>query len=349
MLISPAQDKDREIWNSFVSKNYPPIGAFMASWEWGSFQQALGRKMKRYFIAADGEVVAVLTVVHCHLPLGQAYGYAPRGPAISRAFFNTLQKVTELFQTIEHWAKQNFPNFIFLRLEPPLDPKTPIVGKRLAHPDYYIQPRRNLAINLTKTEEEILMEFHSSTRSNVKKAERKGVTAEIKKEMTADDWDCFFGMASETMARNEGKNIYPDRIYFETMARTLPNVDEAQNGGLSLCFFYGYQEGEPAAMNLVLFFGTTATYLFGVSATSKLPSKVTTYLHWYGMKEAKKRGCRYYDLGGIDEQLWPSLTVFKRRFKGEEFEYVGNVDVIINPWAYRVYNIVRRIRKIGQN
>lgn len=347
MLISPAQDKDREVWNSFVVKNYPPIGAFMASWEWGTFQKALGRKTERYLVTAGDKLAAVFTLVYCQLPLGQWYGYTPRGPAVDSDFFNTPKKINELFNTIEHWAKQNFPNFIFLRLEPPLNQNTALTGRRLARPDYYIQPCHNLAINLAKTEEEILMEFHSSTRSNVKKAERKGVTAEIKKEMAGDDWDHFFGMAAETMARNEGKNIYPGRAYFETMVKTLPCVDSARDGGLSLCFFCGRHEGKPAAMNLVLFFGGTATYLFGGSYTADLPSKVTTYLHWYGVKESKKRGYKYYDLGGIDEKLWPSLTVFKRRFKGEEFEYLGNIDVILKPWSYRAYNTVRKIKKSG--
>ncbi|MBI2052388.1 MAG: peptidoglycan bridge formation glycyltransferase FemA/FemB family protein [Candidatus Sungbacteria bacterium] len=217
----------------------------------------------------------------------------------------------------------------------------------MIRPNYYIQPRRNLAINLSKTKSEILAEFHSSTRSNVKKAKRKDVTAEIKKEMSPNDWDEFFKMAGETIARNAGKNIYPGRAYFETMLKTVPYIDDAKNGELSLGFFCGRHEGRLAAMNLVLFFGRTATYLFGGSYTAELSSKVTTYLHWRGMEEAKERGYIYYDLGGIDEKLWPSLTVFKRRFKGEEFEYLGNIDVVLNSLGYRVYNIIRKIRKSG--
>ncbi|MEK7077661.1 MAG: peptidoglycan bridge formation glycyltransferase FemA/FemB family protein [Patescibacteria group bacterium] len=345
LTILPTPTKDRQRWNDFVLKHYPPIGAFMASWEWGNFQQALGRKIERFTVISGDEIMAVFTVVHCHLPSGQWYGYAPRGPAVNLDFFNTPEKINDLFSAIEHWARQNFPNFIFLRLEPPLDPATTIAGRRLIRPNYYVQPRHNLAINLTKTEEEILMEFHSSTRSNVKKAERKGVTAEIKKEMTGADWDHFFGMASETMARNEGKNIYPGRAYFETMVKTMPHLDDVTDGGLSLCFFCGKHEGKPAATNLALFFGDTATYLFGGSYTADLPSKVTTYLHWYGVKESKKRGYKYYDLGGIDEKLWPSLTVFKRRFRGSEFEYLGNIDIIIRPIKYKIYKLARKIRK----
>ncbi len=345
MLISLAPTKDKEIWNNFVKNNYPPSGAFMASWVWGSFQAALGRKTERYFITAAGQIVGAFILVQVYLPLRQKYGYAPRGPVLSRDFFDTAEKIGVFFKTMMRWAKKNFPNFIFLRLEPPLAPENIARGSGLIFPDYYIQPRRNLAINLMPTAEEILAKFHPSTRSNVKKAERKGVTAEIKKEMSTADWHVFFKMAGETVARNAGKNIYPSRSYFETMVKTIPHLDKANSQELSLSFFCGYQDGEPAAMNLVLFFGQTATYLFGVSATSKLPSKVTTFLHWYGMTEAKSRGYHYYDLGGIDEKLWPSLTVFKRRFGGEESEYLGNIDLVINPLKYKIYNIARKARK----
>ncbi|MEK9174622.1 MAG: peptidoglycan bridge formation glycyltransferase FemA/FemB family protein, partial [Patescibacteria group bacterium] len=279
------------------------------------------------------------------LPLGQTYGYVPRGPALDNEFFDSPEKVNDLFKTIRAWVRKNFQGLVFLRLEPPISGERINYGSAFTLPDYYIQPKHNLAINLNQTEEEILAKFHPSTRSNVKKAERKGVIATVKKEILAEDWDDFFAMAKETVARNGGKNIYPGRDYFETMLKTLPHIDTTKENELAFCFFEGRQEGEPAAMNLVLFFGKTATYLFGASATAKLPSKVTTYLHWYSLKEAKKRGYQYYDLGGIDEKLWPSLTVFKRRFGGEEFEYAGNVDIVVNIIKYKIYNWIRKIKK----
>lgn len=342
--IVSVQDKDQQNWDDFVIKNYPPVGAFMASWEWGNFQRALDRKVERYLITIEKKIVGVFTLVYCHLPLGMYYGYVPRGPVISD-FFDTEEKIRDLFKTIEQWVKKYLTNFVFVRLEPPISKKAGIKGKSFVFPDYYIQPRRNLAINLNQTEKEILANFHPSTRANVKKAERKGVTVEIKKDISPDDFDHFFGMARDTVARNNGKNIYPNRLYFETLVKTLPSIGAKKSDKLSFCFFYGYRENKPAAMNLILFFGDTATYLFGVAYTEQLPSKVTTYLHWYAMEESKKMGFKYYDLGGIDEKLWPSLTIFKRRFGGEEPEYIGNVDVVTRPLAYRMYNFFRKIKK----
>ena len=344
LKISAAENKDREDWNNFVVKNYPPIGAFMASWEWGEFQKNLGRDTKRYLVTINSKLAGVFTLVKCRLPLGQSYGYAPRGPVLDNNLFDTDEKKWEFLKQLADWVKINLPEFFFIRLEPPWEKKIILKNSSWAYPDYYIQPKYNLAINLERSETEILAQFHSSTRSNVKKAERKDVTAEVKMEMSAGDWDHFFDMAQDTVSRNAGKKIYPDRSYFETVAQTIPCLDSKNDGGTSLLFFCGWHNGQPAALNLVLFFGDTATYLFGASYTKDLASKVTTYLHWQALKEAKKRGYKYYDLGGIDEKLWPSLTTFKRRFGGKEFEYIGNLDLILRPFVYRAYNWTRKIK-----
>ena len=153
-------------------------------------------------------------------------------------------------------------------------------------------------------------------------------------------------MANDTIQRNNGKNAYPSRSYFQAFVDTVPpplKIHEPRD--LSLGIFYGYQHNQPAAIHFVLFFGDTATYLHGASYSNALNSKVTTYLHWAAMREAKQRGMRYYDLGGIDEIRWPTLTAFKRQFRGEEFNYVGNIDIPIRPHFYILYNLLRRFKK----
>ena len=127
---------------------------------------------------------------------------------------------------------------------------------------------------------------------------------------------------------------------------TMRNGEKNSADNLSICVFNGYRNGEPAAIHFVVFFGDTATYLYGASYAEHLPSKVETYLHWTAMKEAKRRGLKFYDLGGVDEKRWPSLTVFKRQFRGQEFSYAGNIDIPLRPFLYRLYNILRTIGKM---
>ena len=80
----------------------------MVSWEWGNFQTALGRKTERFKIVANDSVVGLFTFVNCKLPFNQLYGYAPRGPALDLSFFNTNEKIAELFKFYKNGQKKIF-------------------------------------------------------------------------------------------------------------------------------------------------------------------------------------------------------------------------------------------------
>lgn len=348
MEIYDAASFGKKAWNEFIKQHSPPIGAFMQTWEWGEFQRMLGRKVERYFLSENKEPVAVFTLIHHLLPFNLSYGYVPRGPIIA-ASHSPESKSLEIFNAIKKWAASNFPNLIFLRLEPPVTSVdfNKIKKSGFYVPSYYVQPRYNHAVHIDKTEEEIIAGFHPSTRSNIGRAEKRGVTVEIKPFVSETDFEQFIAMTKDTIQRNSGKNAYPNNSYFRSLFKIIPPLNETNSASdLLMGIFYGYHEKEPAAAHFVVFFGDTATYLFGASYKKKLNSKVATYLHWDAMKEARKRGLKFYDLGGIDETRWPTLTQFKRQFRGQEFKYVGNIDIPLRPALYLLYNMLRKLGKL---
>lgn len=201
-------------------------------------------------------------------------------------------------------------------------------------------------VSLKGSEAEIAASFHPSTRSNLHRAERRGVTVAMKTKLTSEDHTAFSLMMRDTIARNSGKNAYPDARYFQSLFTSISFADKTNHNQdfLSLTAFYGYCNHEPASAHFVLFFGKTATYLYGASRTKHMSAKVDTYLHWKGMLEARRRGCEYYDLGGIDESRWPSLTVYKRQFRGTELDYAGNIDIPFKKFLYHAYSSIRKIK-----
>src|SRR3989344_8719321 len=103
MQIITAQKGDRGKWNRFVEENFPPSGAFMQTWEWGEFQEELGRNIGRYFVDEGGRTIASFMIVHHALPLGFSYGYAPRGPVVAKGLNEA--RVIEIFKVLKLWAK----------------------------------------------------------------------------------------------------------------------------------------------------------------------------------------------------------------------------------------------------
>ena len=344
MTIEDVTVGNKHEWNEFVEDHFPFVGAFMQTWEWGEFQKELGREIGRYTVVENEKQIAAFTIVHFALPAGMHYGYVQRGPVIRKDVADDT--VITILETIKLWAKKQFPRFVFLRLEPPLS----TLPQGLAHlgfrvPPYYIQPRYNMLVSLHANEEEIAASFHPSTRSNLRRAEKRGVSVLMKPAIGQDDYASYCLMMKDTIRRNSGQNAYPGDEYFRSLLRTIPFIgDTNDQHSLLLGAFYGYRDGKPASVHFVLFFGKTATYLYGASHTEHLKAKVDTYLHWLAMKEAKWRGYEYYDLGGIDDSRWPSLTNFKRQFRGEETSYIGNIDIPFNRVSYGAYSLLKRFK-----
>ena len=169
----------------------------------------------------------------------------------------------------------------------------------------------------------------------------------MKTSVLADDYAIFTNMVRDTVTRNHGDNAYPSDEYFRAFLDAIPssNATADSKEALFMKAFYGYHASVPVSAHFVLFFGKTATYLYGASLTDHLNSKADTYLHWTAMREAKRRGFLYYDLGGIDSARWPSLTTFKRQFHGLETEYAGDIDIPIRPRWYRFYTFLKAIKK----
>lgn len=351
--IRPVDVNDKKDWNKFVKDNHPAVGAFLGTWEWGDFQEKLGWKTGRFLVRESDKTAAVFTIVRYPSALGLHHVYMHRGPIISKEYVKDEIADFEILRAIQRWAKTNLKSAMFLRMEPSLLSISDDIEKYGFHrPSYYVQPRYNAAVSLTPSEDEIFADFHPSTRSNLRRSPKRGATVEMKKSLTDKDFDQFYSMIESTSKRNHGKNAYPNMNYLRTLFSKIPILDpdeEYDPVSLHSGIFWGYQNGEPAAAHFVIFFGDTATYLFGASFADKLNSKIETYLHWTAMQEAKGIGMRYYDLGGVDDQIWPSLTDFKRQFRGEEIEYIGNIDIPIQPELYYVYNFFRKARKKIRN
>lgn len=331
MIIQESTNLSPEVWDTFIRENYPPVGAFMQTFAWGEFQRELGRSVTRYEVRENEEIIAVFTYVEHVLRFGYAYGYIPRGPVLLASI--DPKKISAILSAISVWSKKQFPHLIFLRVEPPVPFSSEYILSHFWFPSNYIQPKYNATINIMKSEEEILGSFHPSTRSNVKRAEKRGVSVTMKESIDTSEYQVFVEMMQDTIKRNSGQNAYPGDAYFRALFKTVP-----------FTVFYGHHEGKIVSAHFVLFFGETATYLYGASHTAHLKSKIDTYLHWTAMKEAKRRGCKWYDLGGIDSKRWPSLTAYKRQYRGHEFEYIGTIEISFRLPHYLIYTVARNAK-----
>lgn len=153
------------------------------------------------------------------------------------------------------------------------------------------QPEATLIVDLGLREEELLKRMHEKTRYNIRLAERKGVkVVNDKFQMTNDKFDEFYGLMQQT-AERDGIRIV-GREYYEKLF-------QQSSKEMNVELFCAEHEGKMLAAAVVIFFGDIATYLYGASGNEQRNLMAPYALHWEIMKEAKKRGMRWYDLWGI--------------------------------------------------
>jgi lipid II:glycine glycyltransferase (peptidoglycan interpeptide bridge formation enzyme) len=342
MNIVTLDAKDEALWNAFITKNFPPVGAFLQSWEWGTFKKILHGELKRFAIVEKGEWIGCFQMEIHAMPLGMAYGYAPRGPVLRKDLWDNKKKATEVFECIIAYLKSDFPKLIFVRLEPPHKNRLEIYDKapctRLTH---YLQPRFNQLISLASAEA-MQKTFSTDIRHDIRAAERLGVSVESKEELSPKEQHAFEAMKTDTRNRSN-RNIFPSDAYFTNFLNSFTTAPTGKLPQPYLRFFIASKEGEPVAIHLNLFFADTLTYLYGASYSGSVSKRAPAYLHWKSMRMAEEAGYHYYDLGGVDDAFWHGLTYFKRQFGGETYEYAGTFDVVIQPVLYSVYKGAKKI------
>ena len=90
----------------------------------------------------------------------------------------------------------------------------------------------------------------------------------------------------------------------------------------------------------------TASFLYAGTNTEILPSlKITNGLMFYRLCYCLEEKCDYCDLGGVDGTLEDHLSTFKSKFNPNVLELVGEYDLIISKFWYKLFNLLMNIRK----
>jgi peptidoglycan pentaglycine glycine transferase (the first glycine) len=329
---------DKKQWNQFIKENGPKSGSFLQSFEWGEFQQSLGRKVIRILSpfgrspegGENGFAAQIIKIPFC---CGLSYFYIPKGPIFKKNQEYRIKNYESRIKTLIETAKKE--KAIFIRFEPEALDENEIKNLNLRpSPASQIQPKRTLILDLEKSFDDLLRGMHPKTRYNIHLAERFG--AETKMENKFGD---FLHLLKETSERDKF-HLHPDSYY----KKMLENLTASNDFQVKL--WVAKHRGQIIAADLIGYFGKTATYLHGASSHNYRNLMAPHLLHWTIIKDAKSNGYKYYDFWGIDEAKWPGVTRFKKGFGGEEISSPGTFDLPIKKNLYKMYQLARKVRSI---
>jgi peptidoglycan pentaglycine glycine transferase (the first glycine) len=187
---------------------------------------------------------------------------------------------------------------------------------------------------LNHSESAILAQMKPKCRYNIGVARRYGVS--VVEDVSPQGIEDFLNIYKETCARKNLDGLDPN--YFRSL---IPMLLASERGSV---FFAEYQDTRLATA-LVVYFGRTATYYYGGSRVAYRNVMAPYLLHFEIMRKAKVLGCQCYDLFGITPQSepsdgWTDISVFKRKFGGQELRLVPTLEYIYDPIAYQEWKAI---------
>lgn len=197
----------------------------------------------------------------------------------------------------------------------------------------------NLLLDLTPSEEDLLMNMHSKQRYNVRYAKKHDV--EVRNEKGQEAFDIFYDLAIKT-AERQGFYMHPKEYYQKLWELLSPK-------GIAH-ILNAYYEDEPLASWMFFIYDNVIYYPYGGSSLKHRNLQASTLVGWQGILLGKRMGCNTMDLWGAcedptdrDDPEW-GFTRFKQKYGARHVKYIPSYDLVINSGMYEAFNLANKTR-----
>jgi len=286
-----------------------------------------------------------------------SFAYVPGGPALECPANLRSELLAELGAALRPHLP---PTCILIRFDPPwYEPEgkgraagfdalaetagpvvRPIFRKPLRKAGSDVQPPDTVLLSLKPGEEEILAGMKPKWRYNIRLSAKKGV---LVGEEGEGGLPVFYRLYEETSKRDRIA-IHPLKYYEGLFAKA-----KFGPGSPDLRLWVARHEGEALAAIITLFYGDTATYLYGASSDTGRELMPSYALQWAAIRAAREAGCVVYDFYGIpptDDSDHPmaGLYRFKTGFGGQVVHYAGSWDLVLSAPLYLAWQAAESLR-----
>jgi peptidoglycan pentaglycine glycine transferase (the first glycine) len=311
-------------WDAFVDS--VPGGHHLQTSLWSQVKAKRGWRSVRLRVQQDGEFAGGAQLLV--RPIGPgAIGYCPRGPLLRDSDPATL---CALLDGLASLARRE--RILYVKVQPPVgrNDMEPILREYgFVASDMHASPAASVRIDLRCSDDEILASMRSSTRSNIRKATRKGIVVRA----AGVSGLAAFGELLAQTSRRQGFGPYP----VEHCAEILRQFGEGQRAELLLA----EHDGEVLSGVMIIGYGdTVVSKLGGWSGRRSTRMHPNEIAEWSAVQWARERGYRYFDLDGIDESVaravlagaelpksdYLGTALFKLGFGGEVVLYPRTYD-----------------------
>jgi len=332
-MIQIKNIENREEWEGFLEKHRE--ANFLQSWYWGEFHERLNHKIVRTGFFENEKLMGVMLSI-VEKAKRANYLTVPAGPIIE---WSSKKQVQAFKNVVVQIAKENKCSFV--RVRPQLEKSISSIElfKKLGfiNAPMHLHAQLTNQLDITKTEEELLANMRKATRYEIRKAQKEGI--EINESTSEKVIKKFYDLQVQTSKR---QGFIPFSFKF------LEEQFRIFSGSENAILYSAHLHKRLLAQAFVIFYGSEAVYHYGASTEEGRKHPGAYLIQWRAILEAKKRNMKTYNFWGVannPKHRFYNLSVFKRGFGGEDFEYLGAQDLIINWPMYIVNYLVEQTRK----
>ncbi len=290
--------------------------------EWRKLQQDLNEKT--FFDCTKSyQYLAILK----HTPVGN-YLYLPYGPVAEDA-----KSMKQAINAITAIAKQE--HVLFIRIEPQLsDWKNYLPENTKNSTD--LNPKETWLLDLSGTDEELKSRLPSRLLRYYKNKEKQGITIETSKNPA--DIKHLLDL-QRALAHEKGISTFSEHYLATELKQPFSTLYMLKRNDNVL------------AAGLVFDHNGTRYNLQGAQSDEGRKLHATGILTIQLILDAKAKGNQTFDFWGIapedapDNHPWKGFTAFKKTFAGYEKDYAGTYDIVLNPIKYRLYYLLRNLKR----
>jgi len=245
-----------------------------------TFTRIIGRFQK------DKKIVGVCLLIKENAKRGP-HLIIPGGPIIN---WEDKKLITLFINKVKELTKNE--NCWFVRLRPEIkdssQSRKSFKSLGFVSAPMHLHAENTWILDISKSEEELLAGMRKSTRYLIKKS----LTLDLELEILKDPKSAkiLFELQKETAKRH--KFVGFSQKLFES---EIESFTKDNNAAVFIC----RKDKTVLAAAIIIFYGDTAYYHFSGSTSKFSEIPFSYFLQWQIIKEAKKRGIKYYNFWGI--------------------------------------------------
>ena len=315
---------------------------FLQAWNWGEFQLSMNKKIWRFGIYQNDQLVSTALVILMKAKRA-SFLLVPHGPITNSSAKKEIIKI--LLEKLKELANQERADFIRIS---PIWERTPENEKLFTNLGFRLRPMHthpesSWKLDITPKEETLFDGMRKTTKYLIRQAERNK-DIEIFQSNNIKDIDTFNAMHLEVVKHQ--KFVPFSLEYFQKEFNAFAPDHQ-------IALFLAKYQGKVIAASYGIFWGNMAFYHHAALLPEYKKLPVSYLLQWEAIREAKKRGCKIYDFWGYADPVkfprhpYAGPTLFKMGFGGYKQEYVKTQDFVISQkyWLNYIIESMRRIRR----